>query len=93
MGFDVPKPGRYRLRVLATAAPDFGIVRVALDGNFLAQEFDLYSGRVCSAGSLELGTHDLSSGRHRLRFMAANKSAVATNYSFGLDTVDLIAPK
>jgi hypothetical protein len=93
LGFDVPKPGRYRIRVLATAAPDFGIVRIAIDDNHLAQEFDLYSGRVCPSGSLELGTHDLPSGRHRLRFMAANKSAVSTNYSFGLDTVDLIAPK
>ena len=29
LGFSVPKGGRYRLRVLATAAPDFGIVRAA----------------------------------------------------------------
>jgi Papain family cysteine protease len=93
LGVDVSKPGRYRLRVLATAAPDFGIVRVALDGKPLAQEFDLYSGRVCPPGSLELGTHDLPAGQHRLRFTAVNKSATSKNYSFGLDTVDLIVPK
>ncbi len=93
LSFDVSQPGRYRLRVLATAAPDYGIVRVALDGKTLAPEFDLYAGRVCPSGSLELGSHDLPAGTHRLRFTAVNKSAASKNYSFGLDAVDLIAPK
>jgi hypothetical protein len=93
LGFDVPKPGRYRLRVLATAAPDFGIVRVALDGNLLTPRFDLYSGRVCPSGSLELGTHELPAGKHRLRFTSVNKGAASKNYSFGLDAVDLLDTK
>jgi Papain family cysteine protease len=93
LGFDVHQPGRYRLRALATAAPDFGKVRAALDGRSVAQEFDLYSGRVSPAGSLELGTYDFPSGRHRLRFTAAVKNAVSTNFSFGIDCVDLISAK
>jgi len=93
LGFEVQPAGRYRLRVLATAGPDFGKVRTMLDGKSLAREFDLYSGRVSPAGSLELGTHDFSAGRHRLRFTAVAKNAVSKNFFFGLDAVDLITAK
>ena len=89
--FKVRKAGRWRLRVLATAAPDYGIVRAALDGKPLGQDFDLYSGRLSPAGSLELGTPDLAAGQHRLRFSAAGKNAVSTGFYFGLDAIDLLA--
>ena len=90
LGFEVRKPGRYRLRMLATAAPDSGAVRVSLDGTSLDPEFDLYAGRVCPSDSLELGEHDLASGPHRLRVTSVRKSSVSTNFFFGLDAVDLI---
>jgi hypothetical protein len=93
LGFQVRKPGRYRLRVLATAAPDFGIVRVSLDGKPQSPDFDLYSGRVCPAGSLELGGHELTAGIHKLRFIAATKSPASTGFFFGLDAVDLLSAK
>jgi hypothetical protein len=93
LGFQVRDPGQYRLRVLATAAPDFGTIRVALDGKLEPPDFDLYSGRVCPSGSLELGNHQLSAGLHRLRFTAATKSWASTGYFFGLDAVDLLTAK
>ena len=43
--FGVRVSGRYRLRVLATTAPDFGAVRHRLDGRAPEPVFDLYSGR------------------------------------------------
>jgi len=89
--FKVRKAGRWRLRVLATAAPDYGIVRAALDGKPVGQDFDLYSGRLSPAGSLELGTLDLAAGQHRLRFSVAGKNAVSTGFYFGLDAIDLLA--
>jgi hypothetical protein len=89
----VQTAGRYRLRVLATAAPDFGIVSVALDGKPFDQNFDLYSGRVCPAGSLELGTVDLPAGPLRLRFTAQSKNPASANFHFGLDTIDLLPVK
>jgi hypothetical protein len=45
------------------------------------------------AGSLELGSHDLSAGPHRLRFTAIGKNATSTNFFFDLDAVDLLAAK
>jgi hypothetical protein len=88
--FFVPNARRYRLRVLATAAPDYGIVHVALDGKLMGPGFDLYSGRVCPSGALELGAHVLSAGPHHLRFTAVGKNAVSAGYSFGLDAIELI---
>jgi hypothetical protein len=91
LDFNVRKRVRYRVRLLATAAPDYGIVRVALDGKTLPHEFDLYSGRVSPAGSLELGTHEMVAGRHRLRVTAIAKDGAANGFFFGLDALDLIA--
>jgi hypothetical protein len=92
LGIHVRKSGRFRLRVLATAAPDYGVVRVALDGAILHPDFDLYSGRVSPAGSLELGVHDLTAGEHRLRFSSVATNAASSNFFFGLDAVDLLPP-
>ena len=92
LGFSVPKAGRYRLRVLASAAPDFGIVRAALDGKSLGAAFDLYAGRVCPAGSLELGSLDIPAGSHRLRVTAVGKNSASQGFAFGLDAVDLLSP-
>jgi len=93
LGVEVRTSGRYRLRVLASAAPDFGAIRVALDGTPLEPDFDLYAGRVCPSGSLELGDHDLTVGTHRRRFTALRKNVVSQNFFFGLDAIDLIALK
>jgi hypothetical protein len=92
LAFDVERAGRHRLRVLATAAPDFGIVRVALSGDH-GNDFDLYSGRVCPSGSLELGTFDFKPGRVELRFTAAGKNRSSANHFFGIDAIDLMPGK
>jgi serine/threonine protein kinase/WD40 repeat protein len=91
LGFTVRKARLYRVRVLATAAPDYGTVRVALDGKVLRPDFDLYSGSVCPAGSLELGDHSLSVGNHTLRFIAMGRNPASQNLFFGLDAVDLLS--
>jgi Papain family cysteine protease len=93
LGFEVPKPGRYRLRLLATTAPDYGTIHAALDGARLPRAFDLYSGRVSPTGSLELGTHELTTGRHSLRITSGGKNPISKGFSFGLDALDLLAEK
>ena len=93
MGFAVRRAGRYRLRLLATAAPDYGIIRVTLDRKKSQSVFDLYSGRICPSGSLELGTYNLLAGSHRIRFTAVSKNSASTNFFFGIDTIDLLPPR
>ena len=90
LAFDVKRAGRHRVRVLATAAPDYGIVQVTLAASSRGEEFDLYSGRICPSGSLELGTFSLDAGRHLLRFTAVSKNQASENFWFGIDAVDLL---
>jgi hypothetical protein len=90
LAFDVRKPGRYRFRALATAAPDFGVIRVALDGKWLERRFDLYCGRVSPSGTLELGVYNFTAGRHRIRFESVGKNAGSGGFAFGLDAIDLL---
>ncbi len=92
LAVEVRKPGRYRFRVLATAGPDYGAIRTALDGTWFKPRFDLYCGRVSPAGTLELGTHDFTAGRHRIRFANAGKNEASGGYSFGIDAIDLLPP-
>jgi hypothetical protein len=88
--FLVRTSGRFRLRVLATAAPDFGRLRFALDGRSVGPNVDLYSGRVCPAGSIELGTFEVNAGKHTLTATVAGKNSSSAGFSFGLDTIDLL---
>ncbi len=90
--FETPMAGEYRVRLRATAAPDFGRVRVTLDGSAIDREFDLYSGRVCPAGSLELGEHQLDAGAHVLRLESVGKSDASEGFAFGIDAIDLLPP-
>ena len=89
--FHVQKGGRYRLRVEGTVAPDYGIVRIDLDGKPAGPAFDLYSGMVGPSGPLELGIHNLSATKHRIRFTAVGKNPVSENFWFGVSAVDLLA--
>jgi len=92
LAVNVRKSGTYRLRVLATAAPDFGAIRVAVDGRLLAPQFDLYCGRISPSGSLELGKFTFPAGQHRVRFVSVGKNPASAGYFFGVDAVDLLSP-
>ena len=76
--------------MLATAAPDFGTIRMALDGKWLEPQFDLYCGRVSPSGTLELGPHVFTAGRHHVRFANTGKNAASAGYFFGIDALDLL---
>ena len=64
---------------------------MALDGAAAGAALDLYAGRVCPAGSLELGQHNLAVGKHRLRCTVVGKNPASGNFFFGLDAIDLLA--
>lgn len=88
--FQVNQAGRYRVRLFATAAPDFGTIRASIDGKSAQTDFDLYAGRVFPSGSLELGEYQLTAGKHTLEVSVVAKNPSSKNFYFGLDTLDLI---
>ena len=91
--FEVAEAGTYRVRLLATAAPDYGKIRIALDGKAAGPDVDLYAGRVSPSGALELGVHDLGAGAHFLEVTSVGKSPASGGFSFGLDALDLAPAK
>jgi hypothetical protein len=92
LSFTVKQAGKYRVRVLATAAPDYGIIKASMGGK-ADGSFDLYSGRVCPSGPLELDIHELAEGKHTIRFTVTGKNPGSKGHSFGIDTIDLFAVK
>jgi hypothetical protein len=90
LGVPVKEDGRYKLVVQMTKAKDYGIVQLSLDGAKLGGPIDLYNLEVVPTGPLDLGTHELPKGEHKLtlEIVGANEKAVKA-YMAGIDYVKL----
>ncbi len=102
LGFDVPTNGTYRLKLRLTKAYDYGIEQCYLDGHKLSEPMDLYNGlstegnshAVTATDPLDMGSHMLRQGQHKLEFrvVGINPKAVQS-YMFGIDYLDLAGPE
>ncbi len=102
LGFDVPASGIYRLKLRLTKAYDYGIEQCYLDGRKLGEPVDLYNGlstegnshAVTTTGPLDMGSHMLRQGQHKLEFriVSINPKAVQS-YMFGIDYLDMAGPE
>jgi hypothetical protein len=90
LALPVAKEGQYKLSVQLTKARDYGVVQLHLDGEKLGPPIDLFDPEVVPTGVLNLGTHSLTAGEHKLmvEITGANEKAVKA-YMFGLDYVRL----
>jgi hypothetical protein len=70
--------------LMMTSAPDYGIVRVELDGDLLLSELNLYNNKVAPL-IVKLCDLELEDGEHRLVFTVIGKDERSTNYRWGLD--------
>ena len=87
----VAENGTHEIRLILTKAPDYGIVRILLDGKPLGQPVDCFSpssAGVVNTGLLTAGTADLTAGDHRLtlEITGINPEAVKA-FMVGLDCV------
>jgi len=91
IGFSISvgAPGKYRLNLYATMAPDYGKIQTLVDGTPLGAPIDLYAPIVLPSGRISIGTIDLSAGNHALSFRVVGKNAASINYSLGLDAFTL----
>ena len=90
LNLPVATAGKQKVIVYLTKAKDYGIVQLSLDGAKLGQPIDLYNPDVVPTGPIDLGTLDLTAGKHKLTFeiTGANEKAVKA-YMVGLDYVKL----
>ncbi len=86
----VAKDGTYKLTAQLTKAVDYGIVQLSLDSQKLGKPMDLYNQSVIPTGPLDLGTHEMKKGQHRLtlEIVGANEKAKKA-YMAGLDYLKL----
>jgi len=90
LALPVAADGRYKLSLQLTKAKDYGIVQLSLDGAKLGEPIDLYNETVVPTGLLDLGTHQLTKGEHKLtlEITGANEKAIKA-YMAGLDYAKL----
>lgn len=86
----VPTAGSWRLVLYATQAPDFGVIRVSVNGRAVGSPFDGYGPIVMPSGPIELGTVRLKAGDHELRFGVIGKNPASIGFNFGLDGIELV---
>jgi hypothetical protein len=85
---DVPEDGTYQLVVYFTKSWDYAIVSLSLDGKALG-EFDTYAPAVTWAGPTQMGSAQLTRGKHRLTFEVKGRNEQSKGILVGVDCLTL----
>jgi len=92
---DMPRAGRFKMKLVLTLAPDYGVFNISLNGKLVREGVDLFGPKVAVASVLELGEVALDRGPQRVVFklIGANPKArkfKGKGYLMGLDYIELI---
>jgi hypothetical protein len=82
---ELEETGDYLLDIYITKAPDYGKLRVSLDGKEFEKTFDGFNPRVIPPEKVNFGKAALTKGTHTLRFQAVDKNPQSSNYYMGID--------
>lgn len=93
--FDVPAEGTYAIKLAVTKSFDYGTYDVMLDGEKVLNGMDLYNASI-SRQVVGLGGHQLSAGKHTLRFNCVDSNPQSKmagtekpGHFLGLDDIEL----
>jgi len=86
---DVPAGNMYVVELHMTRAPDFGQLRIQVEGKDVAAIFDGYSPTVEPSGPVSVGSFNLGPGPRKVSFMMVGKNAKATGFLAGIDFIRL----
>jgi len=89
LAFESAEPGPHQVIVVLTEANDYGIHQLAVNGQKIDRQFDLYrSTHWAPTDEIALGVFDLKEGKNSLSvtIVGANEAAIK-NYMFGIDYV------
>ncbi len=87
--YSLPEDGRFEIFLYLTLAPDFGRLKILVDGRVLTRQPDCFCGRVEPSGPLSLGIHDFKKGPHRMIVAVIGKNTLSAGHSFGIDAFEL----
>jgi hypothetical protein len=82
---DMAESDDYQVDIYFTRAPDFGKLRVFLDGKQLGKTFDGFQKVVLPPEKVPFGKATLTRGSHTVRFQAIDKNPQSGNYYMGID--------
>ena len=87
--FDAGAGGKINLAAAFTMAGDYATVQLHLDGKKIGDPLDLYNyPDVVNSGAFDLGSYELSAGKHRLTIEIVGANAAAKKaYMCGIDYV------
>ena len=72
-----------------TKSWDYATFQAYLDGEKVGEPYDAWSPQIVPSGRIDLGTHDLTAGPHKLKFVMVGKNENSSGYFFGLDAIQL----
>jgi len=85
------EPGvRYRVSVLLTMAPDFGMTRTSINGRPIGRAFDCYDPKVSPTGPVILGDVSLEAPRSNFTTTSVGKNKASSNFNFGIDAIQFV---
>ncbi len=87
LAFDSNADGEKTLSLALTKAPDYGTVRISVNGKILKEEIDLYSANVVPTGELKFQNTAIKKGTNELKveIVGTNPKANPKSYMFGFD--------
>jgi hypothetical protein len=89
--FPVEEKGRYEVKARFTAAPDYGIADVSMNGAEAKSGLDFYAPGVTAQEEVSLGVHSLEQGDNTLALEVTGKNPESTGHMIGLDYLVLHA--
>ena len=94
LAIPAPEPGARKIVLHATRAPDYGVLRFAVNGKAAAATFDGYAEKPVPSAPINLGVHEPNDGKFALpvEVSGTNPAATGPKYYFGLDAVVLEKP-
>lgn len=86
---DVPVAATYAVELYVTRAPDYGDLRIEIDGKPAALTVQGFAPSVMAPIPLQIGKFSLAAGQRKISFMITGKFPQSTNYFVGIDRVRL----
>lgn len=80
---EAPAAGTYELIGFFTRAPDYGIIRLVVDGQAVGSLIDLYDPQVSATGPISLGEVTLDAGANELVVEIVGKDVRSSGYGDG----------
>ena len=92
LSLPVEAAGKYKIVVRLVKGDSYGVVQLTLDGTKLGAPVDCYDPKFQPSDPIELGTVDLTAGKHVLGVTIPDKNAAiqGRGLSFGIDYIKLV---